>query len=328
MIDRRLFVGALALNLAGASSALRSQPAPRIHRLGVLRPTPPLLPGDPLGGLLEAALRELDYAVGRNLVIESRSAGGDIDRLPELARELVRSRVDVIFAVGTAAIHAARAAAPTLPIVFFGNLDPVAAGWVRSLARPGRNVTGVLIGAESTLAAKRLQLLKEALPRATRIAVLAPDDPGFGAQAQEVRTAATVLGVALVDAVVSGGDYERAFASALKGRAEAMFVGATTYAVRDRQRIIELAAKHRLPATYEWPEQARDGGFMAYGTSLQGTYQRIASYLDRILRGERPGELPVLQPTEFRLVINLKTAKALGLTIPHSVLLRADEVIQ
>ena len=328
MTNRRIVLGAVALALVGASSALRSQPAPRIYRLGVLRPTPPPPPGDPLGGLLEPPLREFGYAVGRNLVIESRYAGGNIGRLPELARELVRARVDVIFAVGGGATQAAREATQTLPIVFFGNLDPVALGLVQSLAQPGGNATGILIAAEGTLAAKRLQLLKEALPRVRRIALLAPDDPGFRPQAQEVRKAAALLGVELIDAVVRDGNYERAFASAVAGRAEAMFVGATTYAVRDRKRIIELAAKHRLPATYEWPEQAKDGGFMAYGTSLQGTYQRIASYIDRILRGTRPGELPVVQPTQFELVINAKTAKALDITIPQSLLLRADEVIQ
>ncbi len=315
--------------LAGAIPAVHAQPSKRVYRIGVLRPTLAPAPGDVAAHLFESSLREVGYSVGHNLVLESRYANGELGRLPELARELMRSRVDVVFAVSRAATEAVRGVAPTLSIVFYGNFDAVASGLVESLARPGGQATGVLIASEGTLAAKRLQLLLEALPRTRRIALLAPDDAvGFRLQAQEVRKAAVALGVELIEVVVRDGDYERAFASVAASRAEAMLVGAHTYAFRDRKRIIELAARHRLPATYEWPEQAEEGGFMAYGTSLRETYRSIASCLDRILRGASPGEMPVVQPTHFELIVNLTTARALGITIPQAVLLRADRVIE
>jgi putative ABC transport system substrate-binding protein len=320
--------GVLAALGVSMPASLQAQTATRVYRIGVLRPTIPPPKDDPINGLIESALAELGYAVPRNEVIETRYARGSVDKLPELARELVQLKLDVAFTVGSSAARAMRAAAPSMPIVFFGNLDPVALGLVSNLAQPGGYATGVLISSEGTLAAKRLQLLKEAVPKARRIALLAPNDPGFRLQSQEVHKAAAELDLTLIDAVVSGGDYDNAFERAVAAKADAMFVGATTYAFIDRKRIIELAAKHRLPATYEWPEQAQDGGFMAYGTSMKATYGRIASYIDRILRGERPGDLPVVQPTQFELVINLATAKALAVTIPQSVLLRADRVIE
>ncbi|MBK9604897.1 MAG: ABC transporter substrate-binding protein [Betaproteobacteria bacterium] len=265
---------------------------------------------------------------GQNLVLETRYAGGHIDRLPGLARELVQLHCDAIIAVGTSAVRAARAATSTIPIVMFGNFDPVAAGLVDSLARPGGNVTGVLIAPDGTLAAKKLELLRQAVPRATRMAFLAPDDAGFRPQLEETRKAAIALGIELAVVTVRGGDYDRAFAAIAAERAEALFVGATTFFMTDRKPIIDLALRHRLPAIWEWPEQVRDGGLMAYGTSLLGLYQRVAIYVERIFKGARPGDLPVEQPTKFDLVINLNTAKALRLNIPQSLLLRADEVIQ
>jgi ABC-type uncharacterized transport system substrate-binding protein len=237
--------------------------------------------------------------------------------------------VEVLVAVGSAAIRAAQEATPTLPIVLFGNFDPVAAGLVASLARPGGNITGVVIAPDGTLAGKKLELLKEAVPRATRIVFLAwGDDPSYRPQLQEAQKAASSLGVTLVVVEVRGGDYDRAFTSIVAEHPEALFVSASTYFSRDRKRIIELAAKHRLPAIYEWREHVADGGLMAYGSSLSGLYRRVAAYIDRIFKGAKPGDLPIEQPTKFELVINLRTAKALGITIPQSILLRADEVIQ
>jgi putative ABC transport system substrate-binding protein len=327
-VDRRAFtVGAFAL--LAAPLAAGGQPAGRVYRLGVLS-LASAAPADPTGFLnrLTTSLRELGYVEGQNLVMERRSAEGMIDRLPGLARELVQLRVDVIVAVSTAAIRPAKDATSTIPIVMFGGSDPVADGIVASLARPGGNITGVLIAAEVTLAGKRLELIKKAVPRAMRIALLAPDDPSAQTQVQEAQKAASALGVKLIVAAVRGGDYDRAFAAMAAERAGALLVLASPILNRDRTRIIDLAAKHRLPAVYQWREHVEEGGLMAYGGSLSGLSRRAAAYVDRILKGAKPGDLPIEQPTKFELVVNLKTAKALGLTIPQSVLLQADEVIR
>jgi putative ABC transport system substrate-binding protein len=274
-------------------------------------------------------LRELGYVEGQNLLIERRYAEGKLDRLPGLARELVELQVDVIVPVGGAAIRAAKTATTTIPIVMFGGVDPVAAGFVTSLARPEGNITGILILPGDTLAGKKLELLKEAVPRAARIALLAPaDDPRFRPAAQEAQKAASALGIKLVVVEVRGGDYARAFVTIAAERAAALFVGATPSFARDGKRIIELAASYRLPAMYEWPEQVEDGGLMSYGSAPNVLFRRVAAYLDRIFKGTKPGDLPVEQPTTFELVINLRTAKALGLAIPPALLLRADRVIE
>ncbi len=274
-----------------------------------------------------AALRELGYVEGQNLIADRRYAEGKIERLPGLARELVQRRPDAIVAVASAAIRATKDATTTIPIVMWGTFDPVAEGFVASLARPEGNVTGVLIAAEGTLAAKRLELLKDAIPQATRIAALVHESV-IPSQVRETERAAASLGVTLVSVVVHGSDYERAFAAMGDERPDALFVAGSTFFVRDRKRIIGLAAKHRLPAIYEWPEQAEEGGLMAYGSSLPEGYRRLAAYVDRLFKGAKPSDLPVEQPTRYDLVINLKTAKALGLTIPQPVLARADKVIR
>lgn len=328
-MDRREFIGAIAVSVLVAPAAAQAQQAGRVYRLGFLRPTAPS-PADqktaPIGIL--AALRELGYAEGRNLIVEQRYAEGKLDRLPALARELVQLRVDVIVPVGSAAIRAAKDATTAIPIVMFGGFDPVAAGFVTSLARPGGNITGVLILPGSALAGKKMGLLKEAVPRAARIALLAPDDPTFRTQAQETQKAASSLGITLVVVEVRGGDYDRAFATIATERAEALFIANSPLFMRDRKRIIGLAAKHRLPAMYEWPEQVEDGGLMSYGSTLFALHQRIAAQIDRIFKGARPGDLPIEQPSTFALVINLKTARALGLTLPPSLLTRADRVLE
>jgi putative ABC transport system substrate-binding protein len=319
------------LALGAAPLAAKAQQAGRVYRLGFLRATAPS-PADqktaPIGIL--AALRELGYAEGRNLIVEWRYAEGKLDRLPALARELVQLRVDVIVPVGSAAIRAARDATTTIPIVMYGGFDPVAAGFVTSLARPGGNITGVLTLPGSSLAGKKMGLLREAVPGAARIALLAPDDPdpAVRAQVQETQKAASSLGITLVVVEVRGGNYDRAFATIAAERAEALFIANSPFFMRDRKRIIELAAKHRLPAMYEWPEQVEDGGLMSYGSTLFALSQRTAAQIDRIFKGTKPGDLPVEQPSTFALVINLKTARALGLTLPQSILLRADRVIE
>jgi len=277
--------------------------------------------------LVPRFLAELGYAQGRNLVFEPRWAEGNLDRLPALARELIQLRMDVIVAVGSAAVRACGGASSTLPIVFYGNFDPIALGLVKSLAKPGGNVTGVLIAPAGTLAGKKMELLKEAV-RATRMAFLTHEDPGLALQEKETQSAATALGITLLLTRVRGNDYEGAFAAIAASRPEALFVAATTFFMRDRKRIIDLAARHRLPAIYEWPEQVEDGGLMSYGSDLSGTTRRVAVYVDRILRGDQPGDLPVEQPAEFQLAINLRTARALGLALPPSLVARADRVIE
>jgi len=206
--------------------------------------------------------------------------------------------------------------------------DPVARGWVASLSRPGGNITGVTVVAETVLAAKRLELLKEVVPGAARIAMLGAGGPGSSVQVQEAQKAASALHVKLVVVDVPGTDYDRAFASMVTERADALFVLMSPTLTRDRKEIMDRAAKHRLPAIYEWREHAEVGGLMSYGSNLIELSRRVAAYVDKILKGARPGDLPIEQPTKFELVINLKTAKALGLTIPPSLLARADQVIE
>ena len=327
-MDRRAFLG-LTGGFLAAPLVAEGQSVGRVYRLGLLFPIAPP-PGEKKTSaiLVPAALGELGYVEGRNLVVERRYANGQVGRFPTLARELVRLRVDVILAITVAAIRAAKDATTKIPIVLYGNFDPLAAGIVTNLARPGGNITGVLIAPEGTLAGKKLELLKEAVPRAVRIAVLAPADPTISRQLQEVQKAASPLGVKLTVEEVRDRDYDRAFTAVAADRPDALFVSSHAQFFLDRYRIIDLAAKHRLPAIYEWPEQAEDGGLMGYGTSLRGLSRRAATYIDRIFKGANPGDLPIEQPTKFDLVINLKTAKALGLVIPPSLLQRADQVIE
>jgi putative tryptophan/tyrosine transport system substrate-binding protein len=318
------------LRLAGGTwlaspPASFAQTASRALRLGILRATAPAQDVPPA---LLASLREAGYTPGSNLVIERRYASGQNERLPELARELVAAKVDVLVCVGPAAVDAGRKATSTIPIIMFGNFDPVALGLVANLARPEANVTGVLISADGTLAGKRIELLRELVPKATRVAMLATADRSFRGQIDETQAAARALGVVLEVVEVQGGDYAAAFARMADRRCEALVVGASTFFMADRKPIIALAAQHRLPAVYEWPEQVREGGLLAYGTNLDQLYARIGSYADLLVRGRKPAELPVEQPATYRLVLNLRTARSLGVSVPRSLLLRADEVIQ
>jgi putative ABC transport system substrate-binding protein len=319
----------LACAPLGRPLAAWPQGAQRVRRVGILRPgEPPGPSGDFQTAGLPRALRELGWIEGRNLVLDHRYGHGDPQRLPQLARGFVDDRFDLVVAVGAQAARAMRQASTTLPIVVLGNFDPLAMGLVANLARPGGNLTGVLIAPDGTLAAKRLQLLKEMVPRATRIGLLVPDDDSIRGQVQETLRAAQALRVELFVVAVRGGDYVAAFDELLRERVTALVVGSHQYFVRDRAPIIELAARHRLPAMYEWREQVADGGLMTYSTSLYGMYQRVASYVARILEGASPAEMPLERPIKFDLVINRKTARALGLTLPQSLLLRADEVLE
>jgi putative ABC transport system substrate-binding protein len=305
--------------LAGPVAADAKQAA-KVFRLGELHP------GIGSQERLDA-LREVGYVEGQNLVVERRHAEGRLDRLPALATELVGLKPDVILATGEAAIRAAKNATKVIPIVMAFSDDPVGKGHVASLARPGGNITGVSLVAAGTMAAKRVEVFKEAVPRARRIALLSW--PGMeAAQAKEAEQAARVLKIETVLVEVRNGDYEGAFSTLVAERADALFVLSNPILNRDRKRIIALAARNRLPAIYEWRESAEDGGLLAYGAKIRELHRRVAAYVDKILKGAKPGDLPVEQPTTFELVINLKTAKALGLAIPPSLLGRADEVIQ
>jgi len=333
MIERRLtFVVPLVLVLLAAPLDVEAQEhkAGKVYRLGVLTPGGRPAPSLPvITNLLPAILRELGYVEGQNLVIERRFAEGKLDRLPGLARELVQRQVDILAAVSPAAVRAAKDTTKTIPIVMLLTYsDPVELGFVASFARPGGNITGVLLAAEPTMAAKRLELIKEAVPRTARLAVFATGEASSRTQVQWVEKAAPALGVKLIVVEVRDADYDRAFGTIVAERADALFVIASVILSTERERIIQLAAKHRMPAIYDWREHVEAGGLMAYGGSASEFTRRAAVYVDRILRGANPADLPVERATTFELAINLKTAKTLGLTIPSSLLLRANHVIE
>lgn len=323
---RRRDVPAWALAGLGVVPSVRAQEAGRTLRLGWLRPNRDV-PNDVQSLGIPAALQARGWVANRNLVIEARFADGQVDRLPALAADLVQARCHLILAVGAAAVQAARSASSTIPVVMFGNFDPVARGLVGSLARPGGQVTGVVIAPDGTLAAKKLELLQEAVPRLARLGFLAPQDPAIQGQIDELRTTPRASGIELVVATAAAGRYDAAFATLSARKVQALFVGAHTFFMTDRKAVAALAIEHRLPSIWEWPEQVRDGGLMAYGTSLAWLYGRVADQIDRIARGAVPGEIPVERPSTFELAINARTAKAIGLSLPRGLLLRADEVI-
>jgi len=274
-------------------------------------------------------LRALGYLEGKNIVIEYRYAEGKLDRLPALAAELVRLKVDIIVSTGPSVTRAAKEATSTIPIVMAFDTDPVGNGFVASLARPGGNITGL-----STLApeisGKQLELLKEIVPKLSRVAVFGTSTtPGSAQALREMERAAGAFGVKLqyLD-VLDPKDIETAFRAAGKGRADAVLVLVSGVAASHRTEIAELAIKSRLPAIYFRSEFVEDGGLMAYGVSITDLDRRAATYVDKILKGAKPADLPVEQPTKFELVINLKTAKQIGLTIPQKVLGRADKVFK
>lgn len=321
-----LLVAALTLSMLAGPSRSNAQQPPRLGRIGVL------MPGAPPDALLEAlrgGLRELGYTEGQNLTLEVRYAEGKLDRLPALAGELVQLKVDVMTTVSTPAALAAKQATGTTPIVFTNVGDPVGAGVVASLARPGGNLTGLSLLA-TELSGKRLELLRQATPKVDHVAMLwNSTNPGMILRAREAEAAAKSLSVTLISLGVYDLDtFDSAFARITRDRPDALLTLVDPFTRLHRKRIVEFAAQQRLPAIYEAREFADAGGLMAYGPSLADQQRRAAVYIDKILRGAKPGDLPVEQPTKFELVINLKTAKALGHTIPQSILLRADEVIQ
>jgi putative ABC transport system substrate-binding protein len=290
---------------------------------------PPPGHASPLLDAFVGGLRDLGYVEGRNIVIEYRWSEGRDERFPELAADLIRLKVAVIVTAGVPAVRAAKTATDTIPIVMAFVGDPVGIGLVASLARPGANVTGLSL-LDPDLDGKRIELLKEAVPGLTRLAILwSANDPGMTLAFSRVEIAAQTLGLTLQNlAVREPGEFAGAFQAASTGRAEGLIVTAQPFMVRHRAQILDLAARQRLPAMYTLGSFVDAGGLMAYGPTLPDLYRRAATYVHKILRGDKPADLPVEQPTKFELVINMRTAKALGLTIPQSILLRADRVIE
>jgi putative ABC transport system substrate-binding protein len=326
MILRAVLAAVLALGLLAAPLvAPGQQPRGKTARVGFLH----FVSSPLLDEAFQEGLRELGYVEGQNIVIEYRSADGKDERLPGLAAELVRMKVDVIVTASPPATEAAKRATSTVPIVFALSADPVAAGLVASLARPGGNITGLAtISAE--VVGKQLELLKRVAPKVSRVAVLQnPSNPGHALMLPQAEGAARALGVQLqVLKARTPSEIEVAFAAMRSQRADGALVLRDAVFRERRAQIVALAAKSRLPAVYGLREEAEAGGLMAYGASVPQLFRRAATYVDKILKGAKPADLPVEQPTKFELVINLKTAKALGLTIPPSLLGQADQVIQ
>ena len=309
--------------LLAPCSAVEAQQPTQIPRIGYLSG------GGTRIDAFRQGLRELGYVEGKNIIIEWRSAEGKLDHLPALAAELVRLKVDVIVTGGGRATRTAKEATNTIPIVMAQVPDPVGDGFVASLARPGGNITGLsALGPE--LSGKRLELLKETVPKLSRVAVLGTSTtPGNAQQLREVELAAEALKVKLqfLD-VLDPKDIETAFRAASKGHAEGVLVLSASVFVSRRTQVLDLAQKSRLPAIYYRPEFVEAGGLMSYGVNDTDLYRRAATYVDKILKGAKPADLPVEQPTKFEFIINLKAAKQIGLTIPPNVLARADKVIK
>ena len=316
-----LLVSLLAVPLAAAAP-----PSGQVYRIGILSTDPPLAP---LWEALLDGLRERGYSEGRNLVFERRFSEGKAERFPELAAELVRLRVDCIIVPTTPAALAAKHATQTIPIVMTTAIDPVGAGLVASLARPGGNVTGNAI-LYPELSTKRLEILKDVVPGLSRVVVLwNAANPANASVWQETQAAAGALGLLLHSQDVRGAqDFEGAFARTAQVHPDALLVLDDAFINMHRQRIAEFATQQHLPSVFAARESVVAGGLMSYGPSLPDLFRRAATYVDKILKGAKPGDLPVEQPTKFELVINLKTAKALGLTIPPTLLFQADEVIR
>jgi putative tryptophan/tyrosine transport system substrate-binding protein len=332
-MTRVSMVATFALALLAAPLAAEAQ-AGKVYRIGYLLEAGGSL-RDPYLGAFLGGMRKLGYTEGENLVIELRSAKGSSGALPDLATGLARLNVDVILTAGDRAIRAAQEATKTIPIVMASGPDPVEAGLVASLARPGGNLTGLTLDVASE--SKRLEILKETVPHVARVALLHsrpvtprfPAGPPFTIQYKEGIAAAQILRIALVPVLFDeAADLRRAFETVIREHSDGLYVAASAPLFNVRNQIADFAVRHRLPTVTGLREFAAAGGLVSYGANIEDQFRRSASYVDRILRGAKAGDLPMEQPTRFELVINLRTAKALGLTIPPAVLARADEVIQ
>ena len=325
MVTRLCFV--MAVSILAAHLAADAQPAGELRRIGFLASGSV---SSPATGAFRQGLHELGWIEGKNIVIDYRFAESRFDRLPDLAAELVRLKVEIIVAGPTPAAVAAKKATGTIPIVMWSVGDPVGLGLIASLARPGGNVTGVSFTVGTETYGKWLDLLKEIVPKARRVAVLSnPANPSHAGAITEAKVAARSLGVHLqLLEARSPSEFEGAFAAMSKERVAALLVLADTVFLVQRARLADLAAKSRLPSMYGLREHVEAGGLMAYGPSPPDILRRAASFVDKILKGAKSSELPVEQPSKFALFINVQTAKALGLTIPPSLLIRADEVFE
>jgi putative tryptophan/tyrosine transport system substrate-binding protein len=326
---RRAFLGTLVGGLLVTGLAAEAQQAGKVVRIGLLS----FAASDPASAArwkaLRERLRELGYVEGQNVAFEARWGDGQAGRLRGLAAQLIDAKVDILVTAGSEAAQAAKQATSSIPIIMATGGDPVGLGLAAGLARPGGNVTGVisLIG---QLTVKRLELLKQLIPRASRVAILRnPDNRSSALSLGAAESAAKSLGVVVQGfSVRDPRELDAAFMAMKRARIDAVILGENTAFIADRRRIADLAVTHRLPMMVAAKEYAEAGGLVSYGTDYPDLFRRAATYVDKILKGAKPGELPIEQPTKFELVINLKTAKALGLTIPQSLMQRADEVIQ
>ena len=323
----------LVLALLVAPLAAEAQPTGKVYRIGFLHTGQPPVFGPPSPrtnfGAFRQGLFELGYVEGRDLVIESRFAESKVDRLPALAAELVALQVDVIVAANSTSAKAAKAATATIPIVFIGSADPVGQGLVASFARPGGNVTGVTSSPELEIAGKALELFKEAVPRISRVAVLYSSENLYDPYVRVQRRVAPKLGMTLLphDARTLA-ELTAALAAITRERADGLFLFGSAINSEHFNLILEFAARNRLPTMYDDGDAVEEGGLMSYYSNPLDVRRRAATFVDKILKGAKPGDMPVEQPTKFDLFVNLKTAKALGLTIAPSILARADQIIQ
>ncbi len=326
MIDRRAFIGGLASAAVLLPTTGPAQTPAKARRIGLLMTTNPVAASHIVTAFADG-LKELGHVEGKNVVLEYRWAEGRRERFAEMAADLVRQKVDVIVASSQAPALAAKRATTTIPIVMVNATDPVEAGLVASLARPGGNVTGLSQQLTPEIRAKQLQLLKETLPRVSRVALLRSPATTVGLREYEAAGQILELRVRIVE-VRGRDDLGRAFATMSRDRIDALLVPGDTFFFTERQRVADLAREHRLPGIYSQREFTEAGGLMSYSARITEQFRRAAVYVDKILRGASPATLPVESPSHYELVINLKTAKAFGLTIPQSLLVRADEVIQ
>ena len=319
----------IAIGLVLAASGAHAQTPSKVYRIGLLSPLAPLADTSAYGAGLIRGLAQHGYTLDRNLVFERRGAEMHLDRLPRFVEELVASKVDVIVTISYPAALAAKQGTSTVPVVVIGGGDPVGTGLVASLARPGGNVTGIS-EVETELSTKRLELLKEAVPSLRRVAMLwNANDLGMTLRYKAAAAAAQALGVLVQSlGVREPEDFDEAFAAMTRDMPDGILMVSDALTNLNRKRVFDFAAAHRLPAIYENKPSVRDGGLMSYGPDQGEMAVRAAALIDRILRGMKPADLPVEQPVSFELIVNLKTAKALGIEIPPSILVRADEVIE
>jgi len=328
VIDRRAFVAMVGGSILARPFAAQAQQPAKVYRIGYFT-VPSRETAQGVANSFQLALRDLGWIEGKNIAVDYRFADSRLDRLPDLAAELAR-QADVIVAGANAAVIAAKNATRTIPIVMFLAIDPVGSGLVASLARPGGNVTGLTATAGREIYGKQLQLLKDAFPQVSRVTILVSQVSAVDPRAvPEIESATRALQLKpQVVRIRDAGELDEVFAGFATTHPDAIYVSADSMFYQHRARLAELAAKSRLPAMWGLRDYAEAGGLMAYSTDLHDLARRAAGYVDKILKGAKPADLPVEQPTKFDFVINMKTAKTLGLTIPQSVLIRADEIIQ